>query len=104
MPIRNSTLILAPLANGVPRVTVPALKVLLKPPPFGCGGGCSRVVPWTVTVQRGTAGAPVAAHVTGSLMPATTIETEVRGRISANPDGAGKVVRSTIRKRSRVIF
>src|SRR6266545_1770438 len=102
IPTRNCTLMLAPLASGVPSVTVPALRVLLKPPPLGCDGGCSSVVPCTVAVQGGVAGAPVAAHVTVSLIPATTTALEVRGLRSAIPDGAGKVVRSITRKRNRV--
>ena len=93
---------LAPLASGVPSVIVPALTLPLKPEPFGCAGGVSRVVPWTVTVQGGVTGAPVAAQVAASSMPATTTEADVRGRISATPDGAGNVVRSTTRKRRRV--
>src|SRR4051812_31850847 len=83
---------------------VPALNVPLKPEPFGCDGGCSRVVPCTVAVHGGTSGAPVAAHVAASLMPRTTTEIDVLGRRSANPLGAGNVVISTIRKRSRVMF
>ena len=102
MPSRNCRLRLAPLARGVPSVTVPALMLPLKPLPFGCGGGVSRVVPWTVAVQGGVAGAPVAAQVAASLMPATTTATEVRGLRSAKPDAAGKVSRSMIRKRNRV--
>src|SRR5882724_3156103 len=102
MPSRNCRLTLAPLASGVPTVTVPALKLLLKPPPFGWEGGCSRVVPCTVTVQGGVAGAPVEEHVTVSLIPATTTADDVLGLKSAIPDGAGNVVRSIIRKRNRV--
>ena len=102
MPIRNSTLILAPFANGVPRVIVPALKVLLKPPPFGCDGGCSRVSPCTFTVHGVVATPFDARQVAASLMPATTTNVEVRGRRSETPLGAGKVVKSTMRKRSRV--
>src|SRR4030095_16702082 len=40
-------------------------------------------------------------HVAESLIE-PTIEVEVRGRRSANPDGAGKVVMSITRKRNRV--
>src|SRR5258708_16416225 len=102
MPSRNCTSTLAPLASGVPRVMVPALILLLKPPPFGCEGGCSSVVPFTVT-EQGVAW-PAAVHVTESLIPATTTELDVRGRRSAIPEGAGNVVRSTTRKRKRVIL
>src|SRR5678815_3635802 len=94
---------LAPLASGVPSVTVPAVRLLLKPPPFGCDGGWSSVVPCTVALHGGVAGAPVAEHVTVSLMPATTTAPEVRGLRSAMPEGAGKVVMSIIRKRSEVM-
>ena len=45
----------APLASGVASVTVPALIELLKPPPFACKGGCSRIVPLTVTFDVLTA-------------------------------------------------
>src|SRR4030095_6522448 len=95
---------LAPLASGVMSVTVPAVRLVLKPPPFGCEGGWSRVVPCTVAVQGGVAGAPVAAHVTLSLMPATTTAPEVLALMSAIPEGAGKVVISIIRKRSEVML
>ena len=93
---------LAPLASGVPSVTVPADQLLLKAPPLGCDGGVSTDVPCTVAVQGGVAGAPVAAHVALSLMAATTTALEVRCLKSAIPDGAGKVVMSIIRKRNRV--
>src|SRR4029453_12316763 len=99
MPSRKGRVRLAPLARGVSSETVPALKLLLKPPPLGCEGGCSRVVPWTV-IEHG-APCPAAAHVAESLME-STIAVEVLGRRSANPDGAGKVVRSITRKRNRV--
>jgi hypothetical protein len=68
---------LAPGASGVPRVTVPADSEALKALPFGELGGCSSVVPWTVAVQGGVAGAPIAAHVAASLIPATTTDGEV---------------------------
>ena len=38
----------APFASGVPSVIVAALIVELIPPPFGCVGGASTVVPSTV--------------------------------------------------------
>ncbi len=59
--------------------------LLLRPPPFGCDGGWSNVVPSTVAVPP-----PVSA---------TTAATEVLGLRSAIPEGAGKVARSMIRKR-----
>src|SRR5262245_47829564 len=98
-------LMLAPLASGVARVMVPALRLLLNPPPLGCDGGCSSVVPSMVIVHGGVVvvGKPAAAHVCWSVIPGTTTATDVRGRRSAMPDGAGNVVRSMIRKRSRVI-
>src|SRR5262245_10774772 len=89
------------VASGVPRVTVPDDKLPLKPEPLGCDGGCSSVVPCTVTVHGGV-GAPLARQVPASPTPETTTATDVRGRRSAKPDGAGNVVRSMTRKRSRV--
>ena len=78
------------MASGVPSVTVPAEYEPLNAPPFGCDGGCSKVVPCTVT-EHGVAD-PAAVQVAASVMPATTTELEVRVRKSAKPDGAGKVV------------
>src|SRR5262245_43633520 len=94
MPRRKRTSIEAPLAKGVPNVTVPADNEELKPPPFGCDGGCSRVVPLTETLL-----VPL-PH--GGRSTVTTTVVEVRGRRSAIPDGAGNVVTSITRKRSRV--
>src|SRR5215471_19017757 len=94
MPSRNRTSSDAPLASGVPSVTVPDDIDELKPPPFGCDGGCSRVVPFTVMLL-----VPL-PH--GGRSTVTTTEVEVRGRKSAMPLGAGNVVRSTMRKRKRV--
>src|SRR5262247_2180015 len=94
MPSRNRTSRLAPFANGVPKVTVPADIDELNPPPFGCDGGCSSVVPFTETLL-----VPL-PH--GGRSTVTTTVVEVRGRRSAMPLGAGNVVRSTIRKRRRV--
>src|SRR5688500_16588026 len=102
MPKRNIRLMLAPLASGVARVTVPADIELLKAPPLGWLGGCSSVVPWAFTVHGGVAGVPVAAHVAGSLMPAITTNDEVLALKSAVPLGAGNVLWSVIRKRNRV--
>src|ERR1041385_3966672 len=96
MPSRNRTSILAPFANGVASVTVPADIDELKPPPFGCDGGCSSVVPFTVTLL-----VPL-PH--GGRSTATTTAVDVRGRKSAMPLGAGNVVRSITRKRKRVTF
>ncbi len=96
MPIRNCRLIEAPLASGVPSVTVPADIEALKALPFGDDGGCSNVVPCTLAVHGGVAGAPVAAQVAASLIPATTTRLDVRERKSAMPEGAGKVVWSII--------
>src|SRR5215470_12535875 len=96
MPSRNRTSTLAPLASGVPSVTVPADIDELKPPPFGCDGGCSSVVPLTVMLL-----VPL-PH--GGRSTVTTTDVEVRGRRSAMPLGAGKVVRSITRQRRRVTF
>ena len=78
----------APLASGVASVIVPTLIVELNPPPFGWAGGCSSVVPSTVT-EQGTGAAP---QVIGSVIPATTTADEVRGRRSDMPEGEGKVL------------
>src|SRR6476620_9327777 len=93
----------APLANGVPSVIVPALSEPLNAVPLGEEGGCSTVVPWMFTVQGVVATPFEAKQVAASVMPATTTRVEVRSRRSAKPDGAGKVVWSIMRKRSRVI-
>src|SRR5690242_4657312 len=94
MPSRNRTSTEAPFANGVASVIVPADIDELKPPPFGCEGGCSRVVPFTVTFD--------VPEPHGGRSTVTTTAFEVRGRRSAIPEGAGKVVRSTTLNRSRV--
>src|SRR5689334_1134303 len=96
MPSRNLTSRLAPFATGVASVTVPADIDELNPPPFGCDGGCSSVVPLTVTLL-----VPL-PH--GGRSTVTTTAFDVRGRKSAMPLGAGNVVRSTTRKRKRVTF
>src|SRR6185503_893194 len=96
MPSRNRTSTLAPFAIGVASVTVPADIDELNPPPFGCDGGCSSVVPFTVTLL-----VPL-PH--GGRSTVTTTDVEVRGRKSAMPLGAGNVVKSTTRKRKRVTF
>src|SRR6185369_6810193 len=94
MPSRNRTSILAPFAIGVASVTVPADIDELNPPPFGCDGGCSSVVPLTVTLL-----VPL-PH--GGRSTVTTTDVDVRGRKSAMPLGAGNVVISITRKRNRV--
>src|SRR5499426_1891939 len=96
MPSRKRRSIEAPLANGVPSVTVPADIDELKPPPFGCDGGCSSVVPLTLTL--------LVPLPQGGRSTVTTTVVEVRGRKSAMPLGAGNVVRSTTRNRKRVTF
>src|SRR6187399_2960927 len=96
MPSRNRTSIDAPFANGVARVTVPADIEELKPPPFGCDGGCSSVVPCTVTL--------LVPEPHGGRSTVTTTDVEVRGLKSAKPEGAGNVVKSTTLKRRRVTF
>src|SRR5262245_31958358 len=65
-PSRNCKLTLAPGASGEPSVIVAVVTLLLKPPPKGCAGGVSRVVPRTVTLQ-GVVAKPAAVHVAGSL-------------------------------------
>src|SRR6185503_17559812 len=94
MPSRKRTSTDAPLAIGVASVTTPADIDELNPPPFGCDGGCSSVVPCTVTLL-----VPL-PH--GGRSTVTTTADEVRGRKSAMPLGAGYVVTSTTRKRRRV--
>src|SRR5687768_10073851 len=94
MPSRKRTSTEAPFAIGVASVTTPADIDELKPPPFGCDGGCSSVVPWTVTLL-----VPL-PH--GGRSTVTTTAVEVRGRRSAMLLGAGNVVRSITRQRMRV--
>src|SRR6185295_14457844 len=96
MPTRSRTSIDAPLASGVASVTVPADRDELKPPPFGWDGGCSSVVPCTVTL--------LVPLPQGGRSTMTTTAVEVLRRMSAMPLGAGNVVRSTTRKRKRVTF
>src|SRR5690349_4922759 len=96
MPRRKRTSSVAPLASGVARVTVPDDIDELKPPPFGCDGGCSSVVPLTVTL--------LVPLPQGGRSTVTTTAVEVLGRKSAMPLGAGNVVKSTIRNRKRVTF
>src|ERR687891_1066545 len=94
MPKRNCTLMLAPGARGVARVTFVAESEELKPPPLGCEGGCSSVVPCVVTFE--------VPEPHGARSTVTTTAVEVRGRRSAMPEGAGNVVRSMTRQRRRV--
>src|ERR1051325_11568319 len=96
MPSRKRRSSDAPFASGVASVTVPDDNDELKPPPFGCDGGCSSVVPLTVTLL-----VPL-PH--GGRSTVTTTAVDVRGRRSAMPLGAGNVVRSITRKRKRVTF
>src|SRR5688572_27361718 len=96
MPSRKRTSRLAPLARGVASVTVPEESDELKPPPLGWDGGCSRVVPCTVTL--------LVPEPQGARSTVTTTAVEVRGRRSAMPEGAGKVVKSVMRQRRRVTF
>src|ERR1044071_9728976 len=96
MPSRKRTSTVAPLASGVASVIVPADIDELKPPPFGCDGGCSSVVPLTVTL--------LVPLPQGGRSTVTTTAVEVLGRKSAMPLGAGNVVKSTTRKRKRVTF
>ena len=74
----------APLAKGVPKVIVPAARVELTPPPEGCKGGVSSVVPLTSTLHGAE---PL--QVTASLTPVTVIGVEVRARKFAVPEGEG---------------
>src|SRR5262252_6631629 len=96
MPRRKRKSSEEPLASGVPSVTVPEDIDELKPPPFGWLGGCSSVVPCTLTL--------LVPEPHGGRSTVTTTVVEVRGRKSAMPLGAGNVVRSITRKRKRVTF
>src|SRR4029453_9633024 len=96
MPKRKRRAMEAPLARGVARVTVPAPIELLKPPPLTCEGGCSSVVPWTGTFD--------VRDRRGGGSTATPPPVDVRALKSAMPVGAGKVLKSMIRKRRRVTF
>src|ERR1044072_2689756 len=91
-------LIESPGASGVASDTASADTDELKPPPLFCVGGCSRVVPKTVTSQ----GVTPSGQVLESLMPFTVKSVEVRSRRSAIPEGAEKVEISTTRNRRRV--
>src|SRR5215213_3771687 len=95
---------LCPGSRGVGTVIVPALILLLSAPPKNCTGGCSRVVPNTVTVHGAVFGVPVAAHVAESLTPLTVISSELSALKSAIAPDVGKALKSTIRKRNRVTF
>ena len=92
----------APFASGVPSVTVPDDQLELNAPPLGCDGGCSNVVPCTLTVQGVVATPLEARQVAASLIPETTTSDDVRERRSAIPEGAGKVVTSIILYRNLV--
>ena len=88
-PRRNRKSMLLPLVSGAASVIVVADILLLNPPPFGCVGGCSSVVPRTLVVPP--------------PLNETTTEPDDRGRRSAVQLGAGNVVRSMMRKRSRLM-
>src|SRR5262245_35466348 len=95
IPSRKRTSIEAPFASGVPTVTAPTPIEPLKPLPFGCDGGCSRVVPWTVTL--------LVPEPHGGRSTVTTTSVDVRGRRSATPEIDGNVETSTMRNRRRVM-
>src|SRR6185312_9678816 len=61
------------------------------------------VVPNTGTEQGAVVGVPVAAHVAASLMPLTVICNELNALRSAIAPGPAKLLKSTRRKRNRVI-
>ena len=69
MPKSILMLMEAPFASGVPSVIVPDDHVELNAPPLGCDGGCSNVVPCTLTVQGVVATPLEARQVTASLIP-----------------------------------
>ena len=101
-PSRNCRLMLAPGGKGVPSVMVPALSELFHPPPRACAGGCSNVVPSTVTVQGGDP-APDAVQVPASVTPVTVTLVDVKALTSATPGvPLISVLISTIRNRKRV--
>src|SRR5262245_33584470 len=95
-PSRNRTSTDAPLASGVADVTVKTDIVLLKPPPFGWLGGCSSVVPCTVTL--------LVPLLQGGRSTVSATAFDVRGRRSATPEMALNVVMSMTRKRRRVML
>lgn len=74
-------LIDAPFVNGVPSVTVPEDQVELNAPPLGCDGGCTNVVPCTLTVQ-GVVATPFGSQARCRI-PETTTNDDVRERRSA---------------------
>ena len=78
-PKRKRRLMLAPLFSGAANVTALVDMLLLNPPPFVCVGGCSSVVPRTVTLPP--------------PLNETTTEPDDRARRSAVPTGAGNVVK-----------
>src|SRR5256714_9149411 len=99
MQSRNCTSTLAPLASGALSVMKPTLSDESMPPPLGCAGGVSSVVPLAVTAHG--ADKLAAVHVAGSLT-ATTVLPTVLARTSARLPDAGKVVMLTMRNRSLV--
>ena len=85
-PRRNCTLTESPFASGTFAVMTPTRIEVFQPPPLTCVGGCSTVVPRTVT---------------GLPPTMTEMSCESRARRSAVPASGGeKVVTSTMRKRS----
>src|ERR1043165_5820216 len=101
-PSRNCKLMLCPGASGVGNVIVPAFKLLLSAPPADCVGGCTSVVPNTVTEQGCVLGVPVAAHVAESVIPLTVIASESSTLTSAIDPGGVKALISTTRNRNCV--
>ena len=98
-PSRNCKLILAPTGRGIPRLTV---IVPLCAPPIACVGGCSNVVPKTVTWHGAVGGVPVATQVDESVIPVTVTFADVRALRSAIPPGTDNELISTMRNRRRV--
>ena len=99
-PKRNCRLTLAPGANGVPSVIVLVVALLLNPPPKGCAGGVSSVVPTTVMLQ-GVVAKPAAVHVAASLTLTVTL-LELNNLRSATPPDTKAVLMSTTRMRNLV--
>src|SRR5262249_58791809 len=94
MPSRKRTLMDPPGGSGAPGVTASTESVALKPPPFGCAGGVSRVVPFTNTLD--------VPEPHGGRSTRIEMFPDERARRSATPAIDGNVLMSTIRNRSRV--
>src|SRR5437773_453910 len=88
-PSTKRTSIEAPLASGAAGVTVATDSDALKPPPAVWLGGCSSVVPRTVTAD-----APL-PH--GGRSTPTEMSVEVRALRSATPGNDGAVLTSGMR-------